>query len=283
MMKRVLLFTIVICSLLFNSLVASASDYDASLSVDYTYDDDSGNIVITASIVDIKDPLGLIMVDYEIYYDHTVLELTDKYINIPEIWEPMFNKDAEDFSKENGAGVYTWSVLNSAKGYGITEDDELYVELTFKPLSNVKTDIAFECKYVVNDDTKELSGNDVAVSIDLSNPDDADIDEDADIKDIINNNTQSPDVSSDTPDDESFAVSESVGTEDDISDGSADSSVDNGATDLSNNEASINASQADDVSEGDGENSMIVWIVVVVILAVAAVATVLVLKNRKAK
>ena len=157
-MKKILavLFTII---LLAGAVVtANAKAADVGLSVTY-YKTDKGNIIAYASIIDIMDPNGLCDIEYEVKFDSTKLEFVYAEVNMPKQWK-QFQKDeyAEDLSYKKDENTFIWCVLNTVEGYGVKENDEFYIKIEFKPLTNEEANVDFNCHLVVNDKVEEISG-----------------------------------------------------------------------------------------------------------------------------
>lgn len=168
-MKRIIFIITILTSaiLLSFSSVAAADDYDATIKVDYSYDEESSVMTVTASVCDIKDPKGLALIEYDIKYDGDVLELQSSNVNMPDAWKQFVDSGmAEDLShKRKNEDCFRWSMGIISNGYGVTKDGELMVTLEFKILEKKDTQVEFVCINLGNDDLDEVRGNSAVVTL----------------------------------------------------------------------------------------------------------------------
>ncbi len=254
-MKKSFILIIVALLTLFTSVITcTASDNDATLKAEYSYDGNGKTITVDARFVDIKAKEGIITIEYHIEYDKNALELISYETVFPEDWKPLLeNQMVEDFSEKKEEGRINWTFVVIAVGKGAKEDNELGIKLSFKPLNNSKTDIKFNCKDIGTEvlengktvSLEHISGNSLNIAVDLSEPEKSEISE-IDPNAPAGNNSQSANASTGN-------------NAESINDNSEDSNVDNEQSD----------------------NSLVLWIVIGIgVLGVAAVI-VLVSKTKK--
>lgn len=185
LIKRISIFLTFVLMLSVTAFV-SAADYEAKIEIEYEISD-SGNIIVTATLNDIKSKNGVIGCEYDILFDPSALELVDATVNIPNAWKQYYDpnggdSDAENWSMMKSDGNYIWSVFNVRANTGIKDNDQLYVILEFKKLNNSKTKIEVTngCVFSETDSLElyQLVTNKSMINIDLSTPSTPDIDTD---------------------------------------------------------------------------------------------------------
>ncbi len=185
-MKKIILGTILVILLLLTSVNTLAEEYSAKLDIEYEYDSDNNLVTITASVNDIKPKYGVMSVDYSIFFDDSALELVDVNINIPDAWKSNYDEGIVeiDWSRLVEDGHYNWVIFTAEVLDGITEDNQLYVTLEFKPLKSTSTTISFKynavaCETIIGDQNEfvEISVNSTDVTIDTTKPETPDIEE----------------------------------------------------------------------------------------------------------
>ncbi len=168
-MKRIIFLSAALFAILFLSFssVVASDKYDATVKVDYSYDEESGIMTVTASVCEIKDPKGLALIEYDIKYDGDVLELQSSDVNMPDAWKRFVDSGmAEDLShKRKNEDCFRWSMGIISNGYGVTKNDELKVTLKFKILDKKDTQVELVCINLGNDDLEEVSGNSAVVKL----------------------------------------------------------------------------------------------------------------------
>ncbi len=266
-MKKILIIIVaflVICSF---SLNVSAKQKDASLSVS-SRTAESGNIYIFASINDIKTSGGISYLEYSIKYDPKVLKLKNSMVNIPSTW----GSDAEDWSKVVSDGEYCWSVFNVALGYAVKEDNQLFIELEFIPLTdNATTDIVFDCIEICGDDLSPLDGKSVTFGISVAKDEDDKIvvsDTTVTDKDNPNSNNQQNKPSTDLSDSKTDSGA-------DVSNGSSNNSY---GSDTSN--SALNGGSSSD-NDGDMDSNAIIIVSVILAVIGAGIAVIFFVNSKK--
>lgn len=174
------------------TIVSHADEYDAKIEIEY-HVADSGNIVVTATLNDIKAKNGVLICEYDIVYDASSLKLVESSVNIPDSWKPYYEEgadsDVENFSMLMNEGLYRWSILSVRVNSGIVDDDQLFIVLEFEKLNNSQTKIEFnngsvitEYEKVVNGnpqyDFYQLTTNNATIDINLGSPETPDINTD---------------------------------------------------------------------------------------------------------
>lgn len=268
-MKKSICLLVVVFMFVVSLLAVSASgDADATLKVDYSVNESNGNINMNASFVDIKPENGLISIEYKIEFDKSALELVSVTTEYPDSWKPLLDSEmVEDLSSKN-EGFYHWAIIVIAQGEGLKNGDNLKLNLEFKPLKNGNTDVNFKfidlgTEILKNGMTEALlrvSGNSVAVSINLDDPKNPEID-DTSITTPDVSYVPGIDVSGDFEGNESYSGGTLVSL-----------------PSINEQETSV----AEPANDGAG-NSWILWCVIGVgVVGIAAVVTV-VCKSKKGK
>ena len=280
-MKKILLIVFSILLVAASSVnVFAEGGVDTTLDVKYSYDSATDRIAISAFMVDIKPEAGIICVSYDIKYDANALQLVTAEPIFPEEWDTYIkNGSIEDLSHDKGNGVYSWGFVVMPTGIGAKGDDELGINLEFKPIAKEATKV--ELLYVtvateiVEDgmtiDLPVVSGSNATVNIDFDEPATPDIEKsDVNVSDEESSNSVSSTVSND-------------GTTNSSDENSSDN---NGATSdivtlpsisVDIEDASVNSSNGDLMEDND--NGWLIWVISGV--GVAAVAIVIVVLTRK--
>lgn len=317
-MKKALIFIIALIFALSLSLPAFA-EYGANLECTYNYSSD-GKVVVKASLVDITDESGIAVIEYKIIYDSSVLTLESVNSNIPNSWLPFVEEEmAEVLSRpiENG---YIWSVVNALPGYGVVDDDELYVELVFSFNKDVSSEIEFICTSVCNDNLKDVRGPDKKIKIlpksddepnvsepDVSSTESSDVSESApefsvpETSDSVESSAEPSEPNYDEPTESSVDTSD---IEDVTASESASSEIDTPTEELPEEpsgdngngiESGIASSEAvESISDNIGSNEEesnnvklrinVIWVIVIVLFVIGIIALcIFFLLNRKGK
>ena len=276
-MKKILLGTILAILLLLTCINTLAEEYSAKLDIEYEYDSDDNLVTITASVNDIKPKYGVMWVDYSIYFDDSALELVDVNINVPDAWRSKYDKGIVeiDWSRLVEDGHYNWVIFTAAELDGITEDNQLYVTLEFKPLKSTSTTISFKynavaCETVIGDENEfvEISVNSTDVTIDTTKPEAPNIEESLMPPVIVDESSASENSSfsdDDTPNIDGNISMPGVPVKPNISEG---------------DNLSINVSA--DASESGSASDYIPWIIIGLGVIGGIAVTVYILKGKKA-
>ena len=187
-MKKTKFISIIIACLFLISLasiVVSAEGYDAEIVIDYQVAD-NGNIVVKASLNNIKAANGVIICEYDVLYDPSALKLKNATVNIPDSWKSALGTDdnasVENWSMLRKDGEYYWSIFSITPNTGIRQDNQLYITIEFEKLSSATTKIQFTngCVITETNDAQpyQVSSNNASILIDLNTPSTPDIDTD---------------------------------------------------------------------------------------------------------
>ncbi|MBE6691787.1 MAG: hypothetical protein E7586_00445 [Ruminococcaceae bacterium] len=289
------------------------NDFDLVCTQSYT---DDGKVIVKASVTDIMDETGIVLLEYHIKYDESLLRLDVFDVNIPESWEPFFeNEMAEDNSTPIKDGLIWW-VLNAEVGYGIKEDDELAIELQFTFLSDEPADIEFNYKSVGNDYLEYMSGPNRSVHVepmdsdkpieDLPSEDESSKVESSNVESSVESETDSTDaesseaesssIESDVESGESSVVDsevessevESSNVEAPDASNEDESGMESSTVTSTNSESSIKESSvasgatASDSSKADDSNGsgLTIAIIAVVVIVVGAMVVIIVKKGK---
>jgi hypothetical protein len=179
-MKKTI-FTLFLVAILSLSAVVPcfAEGNDATLKAIYSYNAEEDKITVDARFFDIKAKEGIITINYSIVYDPSALELIDYKCLFPAEWEKLLeNQMVEDFSLKQEDGKITWSFVVIAVGKGAKKDNELGIQLNFKPIGEGNTDVEFQfidigTEILQNGQTlslEKISGNSAKVNINLTDP-----------------------------------------------------------------------------------------------------------------
>ena len=317
-MKKSLFVLVTICLFLCSVSTAFAQDDIAKLNLDYTIND-SGNIVVSASVVDITESSGILIMFYDITFDQTKLELVGSKVNMPEKWKPFEDSGMSEviFNYNKLSDKYVWWSTYAGEtnqGYGITKDNEFRIEIELKPLENIETTISFISDSVYSDsdfylenplksESKSIS---VKAKVDVDNESSETVDNSASQDNSDAENSDNANVSSET-DDVSEASSEdhesdneveinSQESESDISDD--DTSIvqgENSSTDMSTQEESSETAAESNVSHivenianvpednSKDENTLAIVIASLAGLVVVLIGVFFVVKAKKGK
>lgn len=166
MKKRLIVllaFTLALSMLL--ELTAFAKD---SCSLNATHDIKDGKVIVTGEICNIESEPGIVLVDYNVFYDKETLNLTSYDVKMPSAWEQYVStEEAEDLSVSED-GVFRWRVLISNE-VAIREDGEFIVTLEFTVKSSAQsTDISFIPETVLDYNFGSVASEEKRVVIDLS-------------------------------------------------------------------------------------------------------------------
>lgn len=281
-MKKILCLFLVLLLLSFVlSISASAeSNVETTLEIAYEYND-GGNIFITAEFVDIKPEEGIIALEYDIKYDHTVVELVKAEPIYPERWLSLIdNGMVEDLSQQTGLGNYHWAFVVFSIKQGVKNDNELGIKLEFKPLKKESTKIELVYDDIITEVTENgqtidllhVTGNTASVDIDFEDPQ--------------NPNIDNTDVS--IHENESHYTSSEVDTGSDISNTTSSTVSNNNSPDnkpITMPEIDENGFISSDssVSENTGSDGWMVWVLIGVGVCVVVVTAVFVVKSKRGK
>lgn len=281
-MKKIFVCILAICLIALTSVSVFAEvETVANLNVSYKTND-NGNIVITASVVDITVDKGLCIIDYDIKYDASALEFVSATVNMPSKWKQFEeSEESEILSGLQEDGVYVWAVLNARIGYGVTEDNEFTINIEFKPLASKSTNVNFECQYVLDDDLGKFMAESKSISVESKSSGSSQVpSEDSDVtseddNSEVTDNSEASDIISDNSDDSqnnSNDVSEDIA--EDASKGE-DGEAENA---LSDEAASSDSSEND----SNGDNTA-VYIIIAAVAVAIVVGVVVVIKSKKGK
>ena len=203
-MKRIIsLLIIAILTISCLCLTVSAEkDVDVSLTLDYEYDNET--IKITGKFYDIKLEEGIILADYCINYDESLLKLVEYRTIYPKDWEMYLDNDmVESFFAIGEDNKFHWSVLTTPVGIGCKEDNELGLYLEFKVLDATDTTIELEYYNILTEIIKNGkvtfasgSGNTATIDINFDKPSEPNI-EISDVSIPENNEIVIPDNDND--------------------------------------------------------------------------------------
>ncbi|MBO5869926.1 MAG: hypothetical protein J6Q89_04165 [Clostridia bacterium] len=296
-MKKTFVFIFTLMFMILSCVnVLAESNVDASLDVSYSYNTETERIAISAFLVDIKAEEGIISVEYDIKYDPNVLKLVKAEAAYPERWDNYIkNGSIEDLSYDQGGGVYSWIFVVAPVGIGITEDNELGINLEFEPIKKETTKVELQYKHLLSEETEngmaidmfDISGSNATININFDKPAEPDI-EKSDIS--IQDPNSSESVNSEGTSSESSYVPPI--SNDPITSG--DASGDNWPWDSDEmivmpsidveisaaNGSEMNVSSADSAGEEDA-NGWLVWALVGVGVVAVVIATVVIMKSKR--
>ncbi len=302
----VFLFALIFATSLSVPVLAEDNDFDLVCTHSVTED---GKILVKASITDITDETGIVLVEYHVLYDQALLRLDNYKASMPESWVPFLDSGkAEDVTTPIKNGLIWW-VLNCEPGSGITEDDVLFIELEFSFLTDSPADIEFTFKCAGGDDPAlipPLYGPDRYIHVEPSEAPETSVEAPSEVEssEVESSEAESSEVESgeaesseaessevessevessnvevvpDEPnEDESgmdSSASDTINSESNIEETSAASSVVASSTPVSDNSA------VDD--DTDGGNGLTIAIIAAVVIIVGAMVVVIVKKGKK--
>ena len=164
---------------------AFADDYDMTIAVATTAESRDLKVgdtfEVSATVTNINDPLGLAVLEYNIVYDKTVLELTDVEHKLPDIWE-KYRDDENHFENlsnrvdnpENTGkdkAAYVWAMVTTTDNIALHEGGKLSIVLKFKVIAEGKTSVDFIPQTNTNDNFGFLTANSVTVNLQIGDVD----------------------------------------------------------------------------------------------------------------
>lgn len=279
-MKKLLIVFIALITIVSTSLSVSAeSELDANLDFSYHYDKESDLITVTASFRDIKDAAGIVAVEYDVEFDETVLELQSFNTNVPEAWQPFVGTEMfDDLSRVSSKdkGLFFWAIM-TIEDLGVTEDDELYLTLVFKPIKKENTDIVFSRIHLLNINFNEISSNSSFLKINYTADGDTESISSPDNESITSSETDQEAPSISVSDVEQSSNGSVSGNGD-----SVDNDIDNG-----NNAPIFSVSDidntSDDTSSDNDDSGKFIMYVVVALVAVGGIGVIVFVSLRARK
>ncbi len=158
MKKAVALALIFFMLFAINLTVLGEEEYGAALNIEYEVNS-SNNIVVTASLRDIKVENGISLSEYDIFYEEKDLKLVNVNVNVPDEWlASVSSVDDVNFSHQKSDGYYIWSLASEKPMLGVKEDDQISISLEFEPLTKKETEIKFDYVLVTSDYEKIVNG-----------------------------------------------------------------------------------------------------------------------------
>ena len=185
-MKRIVsVFTLMLVIASMFVLGAFADDYDMTIAVATTAESRDLKVgdtfEVSATVTNINDPLGLAVLEYNIVYDKTVLELTDVEHKLPDIWEKyvddedhyvnLSNRDDDPESAGKDKAMYVWAMVTTTDKIALHEGGKLSIVLKFKVIAEGKASIEFIPQTNTNDNFGDLTANNVAVNLQIGDID----------------------------------------------------------------------------------------------------------------
>lgn len=185
-MKRIVsVFTLMLVIASMFVLGAFADDYDMTIAVATTAESRDLKVgdtfEVSATVTNINDPLGLAVLEYNIVYDKTVLELTDIEHKLPDIWEKyvddedhyvnLSNRDDNPESAGKDKAMYVWAMVTTTDKIALHEGGKLSIVLKFKVIAEGKASIEFIPQTNTNDNFGDLTANNVAVNLQIGDID----------------------------------------------------------------------------------------------------------------
>jgi|GEM_PF-5573774 len=185
-MKRIVsVFTLMLVIASMFVLGAFADDYDMTIAVATTAESRDLKVgdtfEVSATVTNINDPLGLAVLEYNIVYDKTVLELTDVEHKLPDIWEKyvddedhyvnLSNRDDNPESAGKDKAMYVWAMVTTTDKIALHEGGKLSIVLKFKVIAEGKASIEFIPQTNTNDNFGDLTANNVAVNLQIGDID----------------------------------------------------------------------------------------------------------------
>lgn len=260
-------FILVFAPLLVGSVYAEDNN-KATLDIEYEKKSD-GNILVKASLNDIRAKNGISTLEYDILYNAKDLKFVNATVNVPDKWKPYVEDElVEILSQKKKDGVYYWAAVATEVNIGIKDDNQLFIVLEFKPLTDKTTDIKFEYvevgtdySYVSPSDNKtyydfaSVQVNAAKISIDLKGDEEPSI--------------ETSDVSTNLlPPIDSFSRE--------------DSSLQTSGVNNPNGTVSmpgVNANMSEDVQDKTFDSTWIIFISIILVVAVSIVLFILFLKK----
>ncbi len=284
-MKKLVLFVLISALILSIASFSVSAEIatDTTINVSYEYNSDNGNITIIGKFTDIKPEGGIVALEYDVKYDHTVLELVKTEPLYPERWSDLIkNESIEDLSRAMGNGNYRWAFAVIPLGKGAKSSDEVGIKLEFKPIKQQSTNIRLEYVDLVTEivengktmDFIHISGNSVSVDVSVDDPENPDIEK----SDVL----VGEDSSSESDTDVSGDVENTSPTSDDSEYNSESDIISMPSIDISDyvNDTAISNDNPDD-STG-AENKWLIWVLSAVgVACVAAVGVFVFVRSKR--
>ncbi len=282
-------FSFLIVFIIFVSLfsfTSLAEEYDAKIEIDYKVLE-SDNILIKATLNNIKAVNGVILCEYDFIYDPNALKLVNATVNIPDNWKSNLG-DSDDSTVENWSmlmqdGLYYWSIFSITPNSGVRNNDQLYIVLEFEKLKNSKTTIQLangvvvtEYETTVNGNVSynpyQLNTNNATIEIDLNTPDKPNID--TDVSNEISNPILRPPVESgdSSVSGEAGSVSKEPIKLPHVGTVSGEDAPDKPADD-----------DKDIINEDDSNNANLIWIILAIIAVVIVFVVVYIIVSKRPK
>ena len=183
MKKRLAAFTAFIILLALPVTLFASADDQYHITIEATADktevEEGDTLTVTAKVAEITDPEGLAVLDYRVYYEKDLLEVSSFEVTVPKQWKDNIeNGWFEDWTSVAGDdvsevansdyGILRWILISIKEGNAVKEAEDISVCVKFKAIGSGSASVRFAPGVNTNDQYDRMGANEQTVSVNIT-------------------------------------------------------------------------------------------------------------------